>query len=345
MSRRKYAQAANLKAALKRPDDVRIHLAPNGRADNRMAINGAPDWRTPGAELLAVFRRHQGWIAILVAGALAAACLSLLLRQPAYTSTAIFQRVFTVESTDRNDRPLQLDAAALVKSQMFRLQSTEFSRRTIDRMIRERVPGQRLSALYPSIFGSLKDDASPTPVELDVANRKFLKRLSVWNEARTYVIIVAYTGVTPDEAARVVNFVVAEHERANKIQEAAAQQSAAQNAIQKLAMTLGPKHPQMVQAVADLTAARTRLDAEENAPLIQESELLATGEVIPARPVTISSSIGKTNVLIYALFMSLLIALIAVVLLEYRSIEAIFSRHVKAPAKPENETAHIRQAL
>lgn len=344
MSRRKYAHAANLKAALKRPNDVRIHLAPNGRADNSILIGGAPDWRTPGAELLAVLRRHQGWIAILVAGALAAACLFLLLRQPAYTSTAIFQRVFMVESTDRNDRP-QLDAAALVKSQMFRLQSTEFSRRTIDRMIRERVPGQRLSALYPSIFGSLKEDASPTPLELDVANQKFLKRLSVWNEGRTYVIIVAYTGVTPDEAARVVNFVVAEHERANKIQEAAAQQSAAQNAIQKLAMTLGPKHPQMVQAVADLTAARTRLDAEENAPLIQESELLATGEVIPARPVTISSSIGKTNVLIYALFMSLLIALIAVVLLEYRSIEAIFSRHVKAPAKPENETAHIRQAL
>lgn len=339
MSRRKYAQAANLKSSAKRPNDVRIHIAANGRAENRISIVSPPAWREPGRELLAIFRRHLSWITGLVALAAMLAVLFLVIREPSYTSSAIFQRIFMAETARGEDRTA-LDASALVKSQMFRLQSAEFSRLVIDRMTKERAPGQHLRELYPSIFRDLKDENNPTDYERDIANKTLLARLSVWNEAKTYVIIVAYTGVTPDEAARVVNLVMAQHERTNRIQNAAGQQSAAQLAIQKLSMTFGPKHPQMIRAVADLATARTRLDAEQNAPLMQERQLLETGDVIPARPVTIQSGMSRARILLFTVLLGLIIALMGVVIVEYRSIQRLITRHLNPELPDRIEPLH-----
>lgn len=340
MSRRRYAQAANSKPSAKRLSDSRIHIAPNGRADGIHAVSAAPAWRKPYRELIAIFQRNFKWIVAFVGFAAAVAIAYLMVREPAFTSAAIFQRVFMAETTGSDGRA-SLDAAALVKSQMYRLQSAEFSRRAIDRMIADRPSGQRLAVLYPSIFSDLKNDANPTDHERDIANRKLLARLNVWNETRTYVILVAYTGITPTEAANVVNIILAENERSNKIQEAAAQQSAANVAVQKLSMTLGPKHPQMIRANSDLAAARVRFEAERNAPLMQVGELADSGDVIPARPITIESWIGRTTVLVFAVLWGLLVALMAIVFFEYRSIERIIARHVTPRRHVNDQPLHI----
>lgn len=335
MSRRKFTQLEFPKSTTKRLAQIRLRTSQMRVANLRSSSARASAIRDAGSEVLAILRPHQRWLAYCVIGGIAAACLFLILRQPAYTSSAILQQDLTsVTATTPGVAPA-LDASSVVRTQMYRLQSAEFARQAVDRMVKDRPPGASLASLYPSIFNGLRDDSNPTDRELDVATKKLLSRLRVWNEARTYINVISYSAGSPEEAARVVNLLVAEHGHTNKIQEIAGQLTAAQNTVTKLAGALGPKHPQMVRAVADLTQAQARMEAATNAPLMQPGQLFETGEVFPARPNNIATGLGKTFVLFSAFVVTLIFTLIALLLIEYRSFEKLAQRYFNWRPKSE----------
>lgn len=328
MSRHKFAQLDFPKSTTKRLAQIRLRTSQMRVPSLRNRTAKASAIRDAGSELLTILRPHQRWLAYCVAGGIAAACLFLVLRQPAYTSSAILQQDLMSVSAPAPGVAPALDASSIVRTQMYRLQSAEFARQAVDRMVKERAAGASLASLYPSIFSRLEDDSNPTDRELDAATKGLLSRLRVWNEARTYINVISYSAGTPEEAARVVNLLVAEHGHTNKIQEIAAQQTAAQNAVAKLASTLGPKHPQMVRAVADLAQVQARMEAATKAPLMQPGQLFETGEVLPARPNNIATGLGKTFVLISALIVSVIFTLIALLLIEYRAFEKLARRYL-----------------
>lgn len=323
------------RSSIKRLAQVRSHTSHYPRPEPRSPDGIKSSVQDIGRDVLAIARPHLTWLAACVGFTIAVACIFLLMREPTYTSAAILQQALTSDTPGQTGGPT-IDAGELVKTQMFRLQSAEFSRQAIDRMVKERAAGTSLASLYPTIFSDLKSDSQPTDQELDIANKRLQARLRVWNEARTYILVVSYSGTTPDEAARIVNLIVAEHEHTNNLQQIALQLGVAQNTVTKLASTLGPKHPQMMRAVADLGNVRSRMQAAEEAPLMQQRQLFETGEVLPARPTEIKSGVGKAIILLCALLISLLLALPIILLIEYKALEDVVLRYFKRQRVGDN---------
>jgi uncharacterized protein involved in exopolysaccharide biosynthesis len=91
--------------------------------------------------------------------------------------------------------------------------------------------------------------------EIDRAATQLLRGLSVTSDPRTYMIEVLYTAREPALADVIANAFVAEFLRSSRLQALSLQRSSAAAALSRQLAIFGDKHPRVVKAEMQLSAA------------------------------------------------------------------------------------------
>lgn len=286
-------------------------------------------WRTRfklDGEILRVLWRRKILITFfcLVGAGLGVAAAMLL--EPKYSSTAVVQ----LDLGGRDDYGqmdlLGRDAAAAggpaitidgsrAAETFARLISTEaVARRVVHRL--------GLHELQPekSVVGKFIDDLLPIrPSKIDRATSGLLEALTVASDLRSYVITVTFTAKRPEDAARIANAVLSEALQLQLIQKLTARQALAHRVMRELSVTYGAGHPLIARAKANLQAADEMLEVQQKrTEPLSEFELAATGNIVPAQPVSIPSSLKPKTMIMLAAVGGLLVGVALVLFIDRR---------------------------
>jgi uncharacterized protein involved in exopolysaccharide biosynthesis len=91
-----------------------------------------------------------------------------------------------------------------------------------------------------------------------------MRQIAVTNEARSYLISIAATSESPDEAARLANTVALEYLRGQLLQQLTDARAAAERDLAELSLVYGARHPSYVRGRAKLEDLNTRLASLAN---------------------------------------------------------------------------------
>lgn len=288
------------------------------------------------SELLAIFWRRKAWLFLPMVMALVVGAAFQNLRTPRYASTALIQLdLQTGNAPAKGSTPTAvIDAGSLVESQTRLIESEALARRVVERLGLDKIQQPTgLAQSLTTLFGTALADGRISPAAVDLATSRLLESLSVKNDTRTYLISVTATALHPEEAARVANAFASEFIHHLRLQDLNGELSSAEHTVANLGQTLGYKHPQMIKANAALSAARARFESVKNDErLLSEAELADSGQVIPARPVTIPKGARLTTILLVSALVGLGLGLLLVNLLERRALRAFLLRHFSVAA-------------
>ncbi|MGE0056202.1 MAG: Wzz/FepE/Etk N-terminal domain-containing protein [Hyphomicrobium sp.] len=273
--------------------------------------------------ILSAWRERRA-IALICGTVFLLATIVVLVRSPTYTARAIVQISSAQEPQTPTQQPIMVsptaatDAATFIGSEslahrvVVRLGLDKLQQRSWMDEIAQQWQNSRLNNLVPITY--------TIPTKEDAATKTLMKRLSVKNEPRSNIVTVDFISRSSLDAARIANAVVAEYVDAMRSQRIAARAEAARTALTNLRMTYGDQHPSVISAKDTLDQAERALRAEENRKPPDETELAATGYVVPARPNTLPSGLGSFNILgvalIFGLFLGILYAAFAASLKE-----------------------------
>jgi uncharacterized protein involved in exopolysaccharide biosynthesis len=116
-------------------------------------------------------------------------------------------------------------------------------------------------------------------------------KVEVAKDPRSYLISIAFTASSPDEAARVVNTIAGEYVRDKWMQRSRDALIAAQAELTRQRAINGDKHPKVLQAIEALDVARAELNASiepdassRNSPRTDEGVKLALPNRTPTSP-------------------------------------------------------------
>ncbi|MGL4395309.1 MAG: Wzz/FepE/Etk N-terminal domain-containing protein [Hyphomicrobium sp.] len=288
------------------------------------------------SELLAIFWRRKAWASLPLVMAVVVGTAFQILKTPQYASTALIQLdLQSGNAPGKGSAPTaMIDAGSLVESQTRLIESEALARRVVERLGLDKIEQPTgLAQTLTTFFGVAHADGRLSPAPVDLATSRLLDSLSVKNDTRTYLISVTANALHPDEAARVANAFASEFIHHLRLQDLSGELSSAEHTVANLGQTLGYKHPQMIKANSALGAARARFEVVKNdARLLSEAELADSGQVIPARPVTLAKGARLSTILLVAALVGLGLGLLLVNLLERRALRACLLRHFSIAA-------------
>ncbi len=256
------------------------------------------------AEMVAILWRRKLLLAVCVATAIAIALSSNYLIAQRYTATAVIRLDLRGPDVPERTAPnAVMDAAAVVAGQTRIIESQTIARRVAERLQIDEIPTVPMASELLSRFAAYWGlHAASRPSHLDIATAQLMRDLEVKNDPRSYLITVTYKASSPNEAARIANAIVSEYMHDRELQTLVERHAIAQRALTELSSTYGPKHPLITRAEADVALAQSRVEAEENdASLMDERELAATGQVVPAQAITIPSGARTLTLIGYGI--------------------------------------------
>jgi uncharacterized protein involved in exopolysaccharide biosynthesis len=255
---------------------------------------------------------RRAWLILTIPiVALLVAILALVLIEPRYTAEAMIRFNFDHDAPAANSRsqPIaSLDAAVLVDSAARLIRSRATASSVVERLgldkdprfARQPFPQRALSAVRSALG---LNQATPAPSPYDLAVNELMRQVTVTNDSRSYLILIAMTSEDPEQAATLVNAIASEYLRSQTMQHLTDAQVAAENELAELSSVYGMRHPNYLQSQARLERLQTQLGAFRNgSPPVDEIEpatgqaLLAGSKVIvPAGP-NIKLILGLTAV-------------------------------------------------
>lgn len=147
--------------------------------------------------LLTLWRRRR-MILLLVALAGLAAFAMLSMSEKRYTANAIIQIDFNREEVaggTRQAASFTLDPSAMVETEARFVRSRAIARQVADRLKNAPVHGQPEAG----------QSSPPVQVVLESDIQQLMRELSVRNDSRSYLVDIAYTAGTPQQAADIAN--------------------------------------------------------------------------------------------------------------------------------------------
>jgi capsular polysaccharide biosynthesis protein len=244
--------------------------------------------------------RHRWLIAKLIAGALVLAALLVSVLPRKYTAEALVQaQLFARGETVSTTALASIDSASIVASEAHLIQSQAIARAVVKRLgldsshefaaptsLLGRVTGVVRSAIFP-------ETALSEPLER--ATRNVRAKLTVTRDTRSYVISIAFTATSPEAAANIANAFAIEYFNAKLKQRLSEAVAAATRELAQRSAIYGEKHPSYIRAVADLQAARQRLQAALDATIA--NDVVAGEGVTLAEPNSAPSSPNGSAIL------------------------------------------------
>jgi len=262
------------------------------------------------ADTLLMLWRRRRMLATLTLLAVVLAGIALMFTERRYTSEAVFQLDFArVDAAKAGAAPptAAMEAGALVEGEARIIRSRPMARRVVMRLGLEKDPAFAPPAgyftivrelLWPASSGST---AAKSSTRIDRATTELMKRVTVSNDTRSYLITIAASASTPVKAADVANAFATEYLQDRLLQRLLEAEAGAFGTLNELEKTFGDKHPSVMQARANLLAARDRVQIEQQsaAQRIGLANPLPSQLVSPAQPILVPA--GPNTLLIFGL--------------------------------------------
>jgi uncharacterized protein involved in exopolysaccharide biosynthesis len=242
--------------------------------------------------------RHVHLIAVFVAIALISGGLLIWHLPRSYTAEALVQPDLFLRTEDAKRAPLaSIEGASLVRSEAHLIGSPAIVRAVVQQTGLDDDPEftapswpilQPLDGLRAAI---LPETAIASPLERAITRVR--NRLAVANDTRSYLISVSFTASSPEKAAKVANAFAVEYLRVKAVQHLANAVSAAHRELLQRSTIYGERHPSVVQAKADLEAARIRMQAAVSRPEAAAREIVPSAITLAEPSTTPSSPNGR----------------------------------------------------
>ncbi|MBR0874908.1 hypothetical protein JQ633_31440 [Bradyrhizobium tropiciagri] len=216
------------------------------------------------ASIIPWITRHGWLIAVFVALALVIACILIPLLPRKYSAEALIYPNLVSREQSKVVALGNTDGASIVNGEALLIRSEALLRAVAKRLGQDpNVSGSWLKMHLDRFRAAwLPETRSYSPFDRTVAALR--KRIVVTNETRSYLISISFTASSAEEAARVVNAVVAEYLRDKVRQRRQNKVVAAEAELRERLALYGEKHPKTLQAVDELEADRTSLEAAMN---------------------------------------------------------------------------------
>ena len=280
------------------------------------------------ATMRAVWRRK--WLILLIV--IVAAALAVFSRtfvEKRYTAEALIQFDFARSDSARAANPAPpsatIDGSVLVESEARIIRSRPLARAVVERLRLDQDPAyfprpsitSRIQAFVKSpLSPSLAPPALPIPP--DVVASELMKNLAVTNDARSYLISIAYTSKDPNTSAKMANAFATEYLEGKLLQRLHASEAAAKAELVRLSASYGARHPSVVRAAADLAEAQARLVAEQGQGIGDDYTRFLSAGLTPAEPTEIPVGPRAIVVLFLTIVGALAAGITLVLLLERR---------------------------
>ncbi|HEY7644720.1 MAG TPA: Wzz/FepE/Etk N-terminal domain-containing protein [Hyphomicrobiales bacterium] len=205
--------------------------------------------------------RRKLLVGAIVAAVIALGLVALFVMPKTYTAEAYIRGGFAAsiavakdDEGSRNAPAISLDLSRVIETQSRLMESQDLARRVVQQLGLEQLrPELSQSHWLPNPF---RGNAPSTQAdEIDRAATQLLRGLSVTSDPRTYMIEVLYTAREPALADVIANAFVAEFLRSSRLQALSLQRSSAAAALSRQLAIFGDKHPRVVKAEMQLSAA------------------------------------------------------------------------------------------
>jgi capsular polysaccharide biosynthesis protein len=250
---------------------------------------------------------HQKLLIVgILLAALLFASIFLVLIGPRYTGEATIQLNFIREEPTTGAKTQSIatvDAVALIDSAARVIRSRATANAVVARLGLDKDPDfARESTLGRVLSGVGRalglEGVTPTP--RDLAANQLMRKVTVANEPRSYLISITATTRDPEQAATLANVVALEFLRGQMLQQLADTQAAAARELTQLSSVYGVRHPSYVLARTRLDALQDRLTALRDGPPDDDTVKLVIGQSFVAAEKTFIPS-GPPIILILGL--------------------------------------------
>ncbi|HMF68853.1 MAG TPA: Wzz/FepE/Etk N-terminal domain-containing protein [Phyllobacterium sp.] len=244
-------------------------------------------------------------VGILVV-ALSVALVALVLIGPRYSAEAMIQLNFIREEPATGAKTQSIatvDPVALVDSAARGIRSRATANAVVARLGLDKDPDfARKSTLWRVLSGVRAalglEGARPTPH--DLAANQLMRKVTVANEPRSYLISIAVTTSDPEKAATLANVVALEYLRGQMLQQLSDAQATAERELAQLSSVYGVRHPSYVLARTRLDTLQDRLTALRDGPPDDDATRFVIGQSFVATEKTLLPS-GPPIILTLAL--------------------------------------------
>jgi uncharacterized protein involved in exopolysaccharide biosynthesis len=233
------------------------------------------------------------------------ALIALVLIGPRYSAEAMIQLNFIREEPATGAKTQSIatvDAVALIDSAARAIRSRATANAVVDRLGLDKDPDfARESTLWRMLSGvrrTLLGGVPPTPREL--AANQLMRKVTVANEPRSYLISIAVTTSDVEQAATLANVVALEYLRGQMLQQLSDIEAAAERELTQLSSVYGVRHPSYVLARTRLDTLQNRLTALRDGPPDDDTVRLVIGQSFVAAEKTLVPS-GPPIILILGL--------------------------------------------
>jgi uncharacterized protein involved in exopolysaccharide biosynthesis len=242
---------------------------------------------------------------ILVAVSIAS--IALVLVGPRYSAEAMIQLNFIREepatgAKTQSVAAVTVDAVALVDSAARAIRSRATANAVVARLGLDKDPDFAHASTLWRVLLNVRtalglEGATPTP--RDLAANQLMRKVTVANEPRSYLISVAATTSDPEQAASLANVVALEYLRGRMLQQLSDTQAAAERELSQLSSTYGVRHPAYILARTRLDTLQNRLTALRDGPPDDDTVSVIGQSFVPAERTLVPS--GPPVILILGL--------------------------------------------
>jgi uncharacterized protein involved in exopolysaccharide biosynthesis len=215
-------------------------------------------YETLAIDMLQSVRRQWQLILLIVALAVALACLALPLIPRKYSATALVVPNLYSQEQSKSAALASVDATSIVNGEARLILSDGSLQSVVRRLNPEQRPHvqQRWELLRIMFFPETRAESE---IDREVATLR--SKVEVAKDTRSYLISISFTASSADEAARVVNAIAIEYLRDKWMQRKSAAVGAAEVEFGRQLAVNGDKHPKVMQAADVLDAVRADLKA------------------------------------------------------------------------------------
>jgi len=237
-------------------------------------------------------RRHWRLIASVVTVALMLALVILPLLPRKYSATAVVYPKLFSSAQEKSVALASIEASAIVTSEVRLIHSDAILRAAAKRLALDLVDAKSPSWAAQNMEWVrvlfLPETLRLSPLDRTVAMLR--NNVAVTSESRSYVISISFTASSADEAARVANAIAIEYLREKSKQGRRDMVITAEAELARQLAVNGERHPKVLRAEDELSAARAALTAIGSAEgdgrdsIVTEGVGLAMPNGTPASP-------------------------------------------------------------
>jgi uncharacterized protein involved in exopolysaccharide biosynthesis len=237
------------------------------RLEKNEAVHLRAHYEGVAYETLRILWARRSLIATVLAADLVLSCLALVLIGPRYTGDeALIQLNFIREepATGAKNLPMAtVDAAAVVDGAARIIRSRATACAVVTRLGLDKDPTFARQSLSSRVLTSMRSTfglAQAMPSNYDLAVNQLMRRVTVTNDPRSYLISVSITLSDRERAASLANAVALEYLRGQLLQQVAEAYAAAERELADLSSIYGALHPSYLNGQAKLERLQVRLN-------------------------------------------------------------------------------------